>query len=341
MNEMGYASVRPPPASVLGLYTMANMNTLYRIITPMRAIRGSWARIDRVEPDQLEAAETVIIHAIGGRSRDVRSAITSLRSKWGIRRILVDYDDAMLIPHPVKQVRIRPFQERGIREALKLVDGVIVTNEFCQEHFTQHTDKPIAVIPNLIWPADWPAAPPPAEHPPVIVLAGSPSHAQDWSLVVPALAQIRKQLPDVQFRLLGYGHPLLKQIATQGGGGWKGGGEYIQALAGGAIGLCPLPPTDFNLGKSPIKAMEYSLAAGMAVVGSPTQYADLLDHGRGYVAQDGLRLAWELAIGTYLVDPERRAADAQRLRSHILTHYDARLHTAHLEAVYYAMEAVV
>lgn len=313
-----------PPAKVLGLYVSPTMNAVYRIITPMRAIGGSWAPIDAVAPEQLDSAETVVIHGLGGRVRDVRSAIRDLRQRWGVKRVLIDYDDALFHPHPVKDVRIKPFQVAGVRAALELCDGVIVTSEALRDHFAAHTDQPIAVIPNLVWPEDWPAVPPPMDTPPVIVLAGSPSHARDWDLVVPALAQLRKQLPDVQLRLLGYGHPLLKQIATQGGGGWLSGPQYMQSLAGGAIGLCPLPDTPFNRGKSPVKAFEYSLAAGMAVIGSPTQYQGLLSEERGLWVPDAHPFGWQMALGIYLSDPAQRMADAQRLRAHILATYDAR-----------------
>lgn len=329
-----------PPASVLGLYVRPTMNAIYRIITPMRAIGGSWAPIDAVSPDQLDAAETVVIHALGGRARDVTTAIRDLRKRWGVRRILIDYDDALFHPHPVKEVRIKPFQVAGVRAALELCDGVIVTSDTLRDHFAAHTEKPIAVIPNLIWPADWPAAPPPPDPgPPVLVLAGSPSHHLDWDLVVPALAQLRKQVPDVQLRLLGYGHPLLKQIATQGGGGWMNGPQYLQSLAGGAIGLCPLPDTPFNRGKSPVKAIEYSLAGGMAVIGSPTQYRDLLSEERGLWVPDDHPFGWQMALGIYLSDPAKRMADAQRLRAHILATFDARQWAAAIQSAY-AMEAV-
>lgn len=330
-----------PPASILGLYVRPTMNAVYRIITPMRAIGGSWAPIDAVSPDQLDAAETVVIHGLGGREPDVRSAIHDLRQRWGVRRILVDYDDALFHPHPVRAVRMRAFQLRGVQAALELCDGVIVTNEYNRAHFAAHTEKPIAVIPNLIWPDDWPADPPPPDPgPPVVVLAGSPSHHLDWDMVVPALAQLRKQVPDVELRLLGYGHLLLKQIATQGGGGWMSGPQHIQSLAGGAIGLCPLPDTPFNRGKSPVKAIEYSLAGGMAVIGSPTQYRDLLSDERGLWVPDDHPFGWAHAIALYLSDPAARAADAARLRTHILATFDARQWADAIQSAYTLEEAV-
>ena len=332
-------SAGAPPARVLGLYTNLTMNAVYRIITPMRAIGGSWANIAAVSEAQLDAAEVVVIHALGGRVRDVRACVRDLRQRWGVKTVLVDYDDAIFHPHPIKAVRMKAFQVASVRAACALADGVIVTNAYNAEHFAAETGRPVAVVPNLICPEDWPAVPPPPAAEPTIVLAGSPSHHHDWSLIIPALAQIRKQLPDVQFRLLGYGHPQLKQIATQGGGGWMTGPQYQQALAGGWIGLCPLPATPFNLGKSPVKALEYSLSAGMAVVGSPTQYADLLGTDRGTVVADTSALGWHVALGTLLMHPEARIQQAARLRAHILASYDARAWRDALTPVYDTQEA--
>lgn len=333
-------SAGAPPAKVLGLFAAPTMNAVYRIITPMRAIGGSWAQLDQVHREQLEAAETVVIYLLGGRLRDIRACIRDLRQRWGVKTILLDYDDALFHPHPIRAVRMKQRIVESVRVALSLADGIVVTNEYNRAHFAQHTDRPIAVVPNLIMPEDWPSTPPPpAAGAPVIVLAGSPSHAQDWDLVVPALAQLRKQLPDVQLRLLGYGHPLLKQIATQGGGGWMSGPAYQAALAGGWIGLCPLPDTPFNRGKSPVKALEYSLSAGMAVIGSPTQYADLLDAGRGQVVPETLAWGWQYALATYLSSPATRQAHAAALRAHILATCDARAHRDHLHQVYDTQEA--
>ena len=318
---------------ILGLYSTHTMNVIYRLRTPLRAIGGDIALINRVQESQLRAADTVVIHAMGGRVKDVRDAFASIRS-YGVRRVLVDYDDAIFEPHPFADVRPEPFQLDGVRAALELCDGVIVTSDYLRSHFAAHTDKPIRVVPNLIDPRDWPNVPPPQDTPPTIVIAGSPSHQYDWDMVVPAMLQIRQQLPDVQIRLLGCPHPDLKQIATQGGGGWLSPTQYKLSLAGGSIGLCPLPETPFNLGKSPIKALEYSLAAGMAVIGSETQYRDVLADQRGYVIPDDRRLGWEIAIGVYLCDPERRMADATRLRAHILDAYNVHNHTDILTMTY-------
>jgi glycosyltransferase involved in cell wall biosynthesis len=323
-----------PPSEVLGLYVLPNANAVYRIITPMRAIGGSWASISAVSREQLDAAQTVVIHGIGGRRFDVVQAFKSLRS-YGVKRILVDYDDAIFHPHPVKEVRITRTALAGVQEALRQADGVVVTNDYLREHFEARTAAPVSVVPNLILPEDWPAqAPPSDDGPPVIVLAGSPSHRRDWDLVLPALLQMRQQIPDVQLRLLGYGHPHLKQIATQGGGGWSSPPEYHRALVGGSIGLCPLLDTPFNHGKSPVKAFEYSLAAGMAVIGSTTQYSSLLGEGRGVTIDDGSHWGWHIAIGQLLADPAARRGVAQNLRDHILSVYDARAWADRIKTAY-------
>jgi hypothetical protein len=95
--------------------------------------------------------------------------------------------------------------------------------------------------------------------------------------------------------------------------------------------------TPFNRGKSPIKAIEYNLAAGMAVVGSPTQYEPLLQDERGMIARS--TVGWLAAIASYLTQPAVRQADADRLRSHILDQFNAHTWADRIRAAY-AMEVV-
>lgn len=323
----------PPPAPVLGLYAMRDAGAYYRVVVPLRAIGGAWACYDEVTAAHLDAAETVILYRLGGHVADVAATVADLRQRWGVRTVLVDYDDAMFSPHPIIEVRVPPLGLAGVRAGLAAADGVIVQNAALVRHFRAQTDRPVAIVPNLIAAEDWPAPTPPA-WPPTVVLAGSPSHRLDWDEAIPALTWLRAQVPAVRVRRLGCPHPALKLLATEGGDWQTDLGTYAASLAGGAIGLCPLPDAPFNRGKSPVKAYEYSLAAGMAVIGSPTQYGDVLADGRGIVVADGDALGWARALDAYLSDGARRAADAARLRAWVLAERDVRRHVSALRDTY-------
>lgn len=319
--------------TVLGLYANPGASqAAYRIQTPLSVVPGvRWGAIDQVDTADLAGVTTVVLHGIGGPAEDVRAVFDRIRQA-GVRRVLVDYDDALYHTHPFTPARIQDAAWPGIHAALTLADGLIVTTEALRDHFRPHTRLPIAVVPNLIDPARWPTPPAPAS-PPVVVIAGSPSHHYDWETVIPALLWLRQAAPDVQIRLMGYGHPVIRQIATQGVS-WCPPDAYRVALAGGAIGLCPLPDTPFNRGKTPVKAIEYSLAAGMAVIGSPLLYGPLLAGGRGRVVPDGDTAGWARCLAFYLAYPDVRHREAAALRSHILTTCDVHAHAAALAAIY-------
>lgn len=334
-------NIPPPPAPgrVLGLYTLRDAGTFYRLVTPLRMLpSASWACIHSPEPDgvtaeQLEAAETVVIHRFGGRPEDVQAVVQDLRERWGVKRIVLDYDDAMFMRQPVKEVQPRRLPLKGLKWALRNCDGVIVQNERLARYYRSYTDAPFEVVPNLIEPSDWPEVPPAQEQPPVVVLAGSASHGYDWQHIITAMRWLRSSVEGVQIRVLGCPHPEIKQLATDFRP-WVDFDAYAQQLAGATIGLCPLPRTRFNEHKSPIKAYEYALAAGAAVIGSPTQYAEVLCDGRGLVVPDDDALGWVKCLAHYLLNPDARNAAAVALRSWVLTERNVRRWAGELTRIY-------
>lgn len=319
----------PPPASVLGIAPRFDAAGYYRIVVPMRAIGGTWATMTTITEEQLDACHTVVVSRLSGKRSDVKLFINHLH-RLG-KRVLVDYDDAMFMRHPVTEIRMALELRRGIKLALEMADGVIVTGDRLRRYFQRYTKLPISVVPNYIVPTDWPD-PTPWSSPPVIVMAGSPSHKRDWDIAVPGVAFIRKSAPDVHLRLLGCGHDLLKQIATQGGEWYSDVGDYRQALSGGMIGLCPLPDTPFNHCKTPVKLIEYAMS-GMAVIASPTQYRALLS-GRGIIVADDDPRGWAIAIAYYLANPQAARDDAKNLRDYISQQFDVSVHGRELDRIY-------
>lgn len=319
----------PPTGSVLGIAARFDAAGYYRIVVPMRAIGGTWATMDTITEEQLEGCRTVVVSRLSGARADVGAFINHLR-RLG-KRVLVDYDDAMFMRHPVTEVRMSLGLRQSIKLALQVADGVIVTGTRLKEYFRRYTKLPISVVPNYIVPSDWPE-PAVWSSPPVIVMAGSPSHKRDWDLAVSGVAFIRRSAPDVHLRLLGCDHDLLRQIATQGGEWYSDVGEYRQALSGGMIGLCPLPDTPFNHCKTPVKVIEYAMS-GMAVVASPTQYEQLLS-GRGIIVADDDPRGWAIAIAYYLANPQAARDDAKNLRDYISKQFDVSGYGWELDRIY-------
>ena len=319
----------PESAPILGIAAQLDAAGYYRIVVPMRAVGGSWATIATMTQEQVDSCHTVVISRLSGAEQDVFKFIRHLK-RLG-KRVLVDYDDAMFMRHPVTEVRMSLALRRSIKVALTEADGVIVTGHQLKKYFRRYTKLPIYIVPNLIIPHDWPE-PSPWDSPPVIVMAGSPSHKRDWDIAVEALAFIRKSAPDVQLRLLGCEHDLLKQIATQGGHWFSDVGEYRNALRGGMIGVCPLPYTRFNECKTPVKLIEYAMS-GLAVIGSPTQYEKHLSE-HGIIVTDDDPRGWAIGIASYLANPRMARDKANDLRSYVSKTFDAMNHHRELIAVY-------
>jgi glycosyltransferase involved in cell wall biosynthesis len=325
----------PPPGPILGLSIKADANYYYRTITPLRAVTGAtWATYESVTPEQLHCAETVIVNRMAGPVAAMQAMFRSLRQQWGIRRILVDYDDTWLEPHAVKSVRATAAAVAGVRFVLAHCDGVIVPNRDAQAHYGEHTDAPVAMVPNLLWPNDWQAPAVRLGQPPIIVIAGSPSHRHDWDLVVPALIALRQQRPDVGLRVLGCPHPTLMALRTEGREWTHDLAEYADLLSGATIALCPLQDTLFNRCKGNAKPAEYNLASGAAVIGSRVQYGEILATERGIVIDEGDPWAWARAIDLYLRNEARRYGDACALRDYICTDLHAAYWRDQLTRIY-------
>jgi glycosyltransferase involved in cell wall biosynthesis len=194
-------------------------------------------------------------------------------------------------------------------------------------------NRNVRVVPNYIRVEDWPDPPSPADEPPTIVIAGSFTHHDDWKPVASALAWARKR-HGARVRVCGYLPDYLQPVCDDYRP-WVDLAAYPAMLAGGAIGLCPLPDNGFNRCKSPIKAYEYALA-GMAVIASPCQYGPLLrESGLGaYVVRDGGD--WRAPLDALLSDAVTRHQAATTLRTHVRTTYDVRRHAATIRAAYAA-----
>jgi glycosyltransferase involved in cell wall biosynthesis len=122
-----------------------------------------------------------------------------------------------------------------------------------------------------------------------------------------AWGRIAARYPAVRFVVVGHLSPLIvqavpaAQLVTVP---WLPVDVYPRAYRGIDILCCPLADTDFNRGKSPIKAFE-GAAAGCAVVASPTVYRRVLhDGGNGYIVRDAE--AWAGILAALLDYPELR-----------------------------------
>ncbi len=309
------------PTDVLGLWFTPNAAAYYRLDLPITAVGGSVLEWQTMTPEIIEPAHTLVISRMG---LDTAQPISTIGRIFDLlrdnnkRRILVDWDDD-LAAVPAHNKHVTPVVTEYAIEALRRADGVIVTNSTLANRIKKH-NRVIYVVPNYIRASDWHDPVARADSDVWFVIAGSSSHSKDWEIVNRALHNIKKQRANVKLRAIGYLPPYLADICDAFIP-WTSIEDYQSALYGNDVGLCPLPDSAFNRCKSPIKAYEYALA-GMAVIGSPTQYGPVLAEDRGIVCiteQD-----WQRAIITYADDAARRKRDAAALRRYVIETRDIR-----------------
>lgn len=157
---------------------------------------------------------------------------------------------------------------------LRDCDGLVVSTQYLEKEYQRYMSPNLlaAEAPNCYDPETWQLATVAPEHPqPTLVWAGSLAHNGNVQVAFPALKQVVKAVPDVRILVYGAELPAWKESKLPiTFVPWTSPEGYPQTLAslGGWVGIAPVTQEAFNLAKSHIRWMEYTLA-GMATVGTP------------------------------------------------------------------------
>jgi glycosyltransferase involved in cell wall biosynthesis len=327
-------------APIMGLYTEGLTQAFYRLFVPLETAYGhervTVTDLGIATEAQFKAARLIVTSRLVGRvgtleGREGGRRFVDMLRMYGARVVMDLDDDFTDLPPPWKAPRERVAMTEGM---LGAVDGIVCTNETLAKRLRSY-GPPVTVIPNYVRPDLWPQGrrPAPARET-WLLLAGSRSHLQDWKEAAPAIRRLKQRYPALRLRvichyLFDYLAPLVDDFIP-----WVPADRYPQALAGNHIALCPLPPSKFNVCKSPVKALEAALA-GCAVIGSETQYGPLL-RAAGLPHAVATPRTWETAIARYLDDPDTRSAEAAQLRRYVTDRLDARHHVEAIRAAYAA-----
>jgi glycosyltransferase involved in cell wall biosynthesis len=209
----------------------------------------------------------------------------------------------------------------NIRAAMEAADGITVSTRRLATVVREHTDKPVAVVPNAI-DLQWFRA--------VLALAqrnvpaltigwsGARRPEQDFEPMLKAWGAVAKRHPNVHFVIQGYGPKALFEHVPEARVQmipWLALEEYPIGFKSIDIGCCVLADNPFNRCKSDIKAQEYG-AAGAAVVASPTVYGQTLRDGYdGLIAETAKE--WTGALTRLLEDQWLRKHLAKTLRKRV------------------------
>jgi len=207
--------------------------------------------------------------------------ILEAAKKDGIK-ILYDLDDRPdVIPeHNPSHKVFEGWQLQEILEMMQLADVVTVSTRTLAQWAREHARK-VAVAPNMLPAAIWPAAPRrPRDHV-KILWAGSPTHGADLDLVALPLSRILQE-GDGRVRFVCFGEELPKILHSASKWidqiGFVDYEDYAERLASidADIGIAPLADLPFNHNKSGIKALEYAGCGYLSLVSPVGEYPELI-----------------------------------------------------------------
>lgn len=258
----------------------------------------------------------------------------------GGKRVLYEMDDDLVTPFMVQQQKAGREREKPKEEieqsrqdtvwTIQHCDGVTVSTQYLASVLRQYTDKPVAVVPNMM-DVDWFTAvqrlPEARRTIPGLTIGWAGGSRPDTDLQEMAIAwgRLADRYPQVTFVVMGHQPWVLSEHVPEHRLKrlpWLDPRAYPIGLANFDIGCCPLENRPFNRAKTPIKAWEYGVS-GAAVVASPTVYRACIEHGRnGYLASTADE--WEEHLAALVADPELRRYRADRLRRDVVEKWSLR-----------------
>lgn len=203
----------------------------------------------------------------------------------------------------------------------KIADAITVTTPYLKKLMYEETGVQTYVLPNCVSPEQWfegkgNQRKPFYQNKLVVGLTGSPTHKEDWRVLETVIPKILKDYPNVMLLNMGYTPDYLKDLPNA---------KYIQPLSyplycqvirGCDIILAPVDPTDgFNMGKSPIKAVEGMAAtrkvdnqlAGAAVIATNNPiYSLAIKNNKSGLLVEHTPDGWEAALRELIENTPKR-----------------------------------
>jgi glycosyltransferase involved in cell wall biosynthesis len=148
----------------------------------------------------------------------------------------------------------------------KWTDAVTVTTPYLARTMNSRTKLPTYIVPNCVDASLWRDSEEPVRSEAsqgriIIGLTGSPTHYKDWQVLAPIMKQFMERNPNVTLVLMGFHPDYLDDVPNTVRIPGLTYPKYSSIIRGCDIILCPVDPTDgFNMGKSPIKAVEAQAA---------------------------------------------------------------------------------
>lgn len=247
----------------------------------------------------------------------VYDSAIELRRNGRIRLIYEIDDDIFNVPdwNPAYQEFGKRKTQDQIKKFLELVDAVWVTTDALKDLYSEYNDN-IYVLPNSIaLEAHTPSPNNSAKK--VVCWQGSKTHDHDLKLLSKHVARLIKD-PDVFVKIWGsldfpgaYTVPAVDFQAF----------HAVLSQVDACIGLAPLVPVKFNLSKSNLKFLEYSIQGAVTIASNYGPYADTIVSG-----ETGLLISnnndWYDVIRNLLDNDDLRCKMAQNALDVVKEKYD-------------------
>jgi len=199
----------------------------------------------------------------GSPFKQEMAKIISLIRKCG-KRILYETDDDYTNEH-------RKIMDGDAVEVMRWSDALIVTQQYLGQKLASRSGRPYYICPNSlphVWKnpdfsfsaarSDARLPHPVPEGKIVILLSGSPTHEADWAIMANPLRWLLEEHGDkAELWVAGYHPDYLKNLPSTQLLPGRPYADYTHLIRSADIVLAPVIPNDgFNMGKSPIKAVE-------------------------------------------------------------------------------------